>query len=104
MTDAPPKARPASHNSDRQQPKIACALLMAVVVAYGLHTLLISGPEMQAHAQAQLAQTLADEDHDVCAQLGIRAGTTQSSICSRELANVRRKQLDRDLAATAGLL
>ena len=35
---------------------------------------------------------------------GLRPGTTSFAACSRELANVRQKQSDRDRAAAAGIL
>ena len=83
---------------------MACAVLLAVVVAYGLHALIVSGPEMHAAAQALLKLAVADEDRNVCGQLGIREGTPQSVVCSRELANVRQRQTDRDRAVAAGLI
>lgn len=105
MTDARTKATADSCAREGQQPlAYASAIVMAAIVAYGLHALFISGPAMQADVQAQLEQTIAEEDHHVCGQFGIRPGTTQSIVCSRELANVRRKQVDRDRAAAAGLL
>jgi len=105
MTDARTKARPQSRTTDElPRPALAYALLMAVVVAYGLHALFISGPAMRADAAAQLARTIAQEDHDVCGQFGFRPGTTPFATCSRELATVRQKQADRDLAAAQGIL
>jgi hypothetical protein len=86
------------------RPAFAYVLLLAIVVAYGLHALFISGPEMREGATAQLARTIAEEDRDVCGQFGIRAGTTQFATCSRELAVVRQKQSDRDRAMAAGIL
>ncbi len=85
-------------------PMLAYGLLLAIVVAYGLHALFISGPAMRSAAQAELEQAIANEDRDVCAQFGIRPGSAQFNVCSRELANVRQKQLDRDNAATQGIL
>lgn len=105
MTDAPIKATPDSCAPEHEQRlTLASATVMAVVVAYGLHALFISGPAMQSDARAQLEQTIAEEDRHVCGQFGIHPGTTQAIICSRELANVRQKQADRDRAAAAGLL
>ena len=105
MTDAPTKATPDScAPEDQQRLAYASAIVMAVVVAYGLHALFISGPAMQADARAQLEQTIAEEDRYVCGQFGIQPDTTLSIICSRELANVRQKQMGRDHAAAAGLL
>lgn len=103
------KARVAAAGNSRRsedmpRPALAYAVLMAVVVAYGLHALFISGPAMRQAAEAQLEQAIANEDRDVCAQFGIRPGTTQFSVCSRELANVRQKQVDRDNAAAQGIL
>jgi len=89
---------------DLPRPMLAYAVLMAVVIAYGLHALFISGPAMRAAAQAQLERIIADEDRDVCGQFGFRPGSSEFNVCSRELATVRRKQVDRDNAAAQGIL
>ena len=89
---------------DPPRPMLAYAMLMAVVIAYGLHALFISGPAMRAAAQVQLERSIADEDRDVCAQFGIRPGSDQFNVCSRELAIVRKNQVDRDNAAAQGIL
>lgn len=109
MTDLKTKAGFAAASKSRtseevSRPTLAYALLLAIVIAYGLHALFISGPAMRAAAQLQLEQTLADEDRDVCAQFGIRPGTAQFNVCGRELAIVRQKQVDRDHAAAEGIL
>ena len=105
MTDVRTKARPHSRTTDETpRPVLAYSLLMAIVVAYGLHALFISGPAMRAEAEAQLARTIAQEDRDVCGQFGILPDTTQFATCSRELATVRQKQADRDRAAEEGIL
>lgn len=83
---------------------LAYGLLMAVVIAYGLHALFISGPAMRETAKAQLEQAIANEDRDVCAQFGIRPGTARFNACSLELSTVRQRQVDRDNAAAQGIL
>ncbi len=103
MTDAPIKANSRAPE-DQQRLAYASAIVMAAAVAYGLHALFISGPATQADARAQLEQTIAEEDRHVCGQFGIQPGATLFIVCSRELANVRQKQVDRDRAAAAGLL
>lgn len=104
MTEARSKARPSRPAADgMQRPGIAAALLLAVVTAFGLHTL-ASAPALREAAEAELARVIADEDRDVCGQFGLRPGTTSFAVCSRELANVRQKQSDRDQAAAAGVL
>jgi hypothetical protein len=104
MTEARAKARPSQHTADDQQRLgIAAALVLAVVTALGLHTI-TSAPAMREAAQAELARIIADEDRDVCGQFGLRPGTNAFVACSRELANVRKKQSDRDQAAAAGIL
>jgi hypothetical protein len=104
MTEARTKARP-SHDtaSDMKRPALAAALVLAVVTALGLHTL-ASAPAIRQAAEAELARVIADEDRDVCGQFGLRPNTTSFEACSRELANVRQKQSDRDHAAAAGIL
>ncbi|WP_426407663.1 hypothetical protein [Bradyrhizobium ganzhouense] len=104
MTRGRSKARPSQHTADDlQRPGIAAALLLAVVMAIAIHTL-VSAPAMREAAEAELARVIADEDRDVCGQFGLRPGTTAFAACSRELAIVRQKQSDRDLAAAAGIL
>ena len=104
MTEARGKARPSQHTADDlQRPGIAAALLLAVVTALGLHTV-VSAPALREAAETELARVIADEDRDVCGQFGLRPGTSSFVACSRELANVRRKQSDRDQAAAAGIL
>jgi hypothetical protein len=103
MTDIRTKGR--SNPADAPpRPTLAYAALLAVAIAYGLHALFISGPAMREAARAQLEQTIADEDRDVCGQFGIRPGTSQFTTCSNELATVRQRQSDRDRAAAQGIL
>ena len=104
MTEARTRVRPSQQTADdTQRLGIAAALVLAVAAALGLHAL-VSAPAMQEAAQAELARVIADEDRDVCGQFGLRPGTSAFVACSRELANVRRKQSDRDQAAAAGVL
>lgn len=104
MTEARTKARPSQHtDNDTQRLGITAALVFAVVTALGLHTL-VSAPAIREAAQAELAHVIADEDLDVCGQFGLRPGTNAFVACSRELANVRQKQSDRDQSAAAGIL
>lgn len=102
MIEARTKARPSQPTAaDMPRPGIAAALLLAVVTAFGLHTL-VSAPAIRGAAEAELARVIADEDRDACGKFGLRPGTTSFAACSRELANVRQKQSDRDQAAAAG--
>jgi hypothetical protein len=99
-----PKARfPEYTADDTRRIGIAGALVLAVVTALGLHTL-ISAPAIREATQAELARIIADEDRDVCGRFGLSPGTSAFAACSRELANVRQRQSDRDQAAAAGLL
>jgi peptidoglycan/LPS O-acetylase OafA/YrhL len=104
MTEARTKARSSQHTADdTQRLGIAAALVLAVVTALGLYTL-VSAPAIREAARAELARVIADEDRDVCGQFGLHPGTDAFVVCSRELANVRRKQSDRDQATAAGML
>ncbi|WP_234678887.1 hypothetical protein [Bradyrhizobium monzae] len=104
MTEARGKARPSHDTTDEmQRPTIAAALVLAVVTALGLSAL-VSAPALRQAAEADVARVIADEDRDVCGQFGLRPGTPPFATCSRELANVRRKQSERDQAAAAGIL
>ncbi|SFJ98527.1 hypothetical protein SAMN05216525_14623 [Bradyrhizobium sp. Gha] len=104
MPESRSKARFSQPTADdTQRLGIAAALVLAVVTALGLHTL-ASAPAIREAARAELARVIADEDRDVCGQFGLRPETSAFAACSRELANIRRKQSDRDQAAAAGIL
>jgi hypothetical protein len=105
MPEAGSKSRPRQPTTGTlPRHALAAALLLAVVAAFGLHTLFVSGPAMRQAGEAELVRVIADEDRDVCGQFGLRPGTTSFAACSRELATVRQKQSDRDKAAAAGIL
>lgn len=80
------------------------SLLLAVLVACGLHVAFIAGPAMHRAAHDYLVRTIADEDSHFCETFGLRATGAAFSACSAELAIVRQKQTDRDNAAAQGLL
>ena len=80
------------------------ALLGAVLVAFGLYAVFISGPVMRTQAQEQLARIIADEDRAVCGTFGIRAESSKFPACAQSLAMVRQKQAERDRAADQGIL
>ena len=103
-TGANSRAANSRKSEDLPRPVLAYALLLAVVVAYGLHAMFISGPALRTAAQEQLERTIAQEDRDFCGQFGMRPGTAQFDTCSRELAIVRQKQVNRDNAAAQGIL
>jgi hypothetical protein len=83
---------------------LACALLTAVLVAFGLHAVFIAGPALRAAAHEQLVQAITDEDRQFCEMFGMRSGTDAFAACSRELSIVRLKQINRDNAAAQGIL
>jgi hypothetical protein len=85
-------------------PRLAYSLLLAVLVAYGLHALFISGPAMRTAAREQVERAIADEDRGFCEMFGMHSGSAEFAACSRELATIRRKQVDRDNAAAQGIL
>ena len=85
-------------------PALGYSLLFAVLVAFGLHALFISGPAMRAAAHEYLERTIADEDRQFCETFGMRSGSDAFTACSRELAIIRQKQVDRDNAAAQGIL
>jgi len=99
MTEAGTNSRPPNTGL-----RATYALFAAVMLAFGLHALFISGPAMRAAAQEHLERTIADEDRSFCEQFGVRPGTTEFVACSRELVIVRQKQTDRDSAAAQGIL
>ena len=83
---------------------LAYALLVAILVAFGLHAVFIAGPAMRATAQEEVVRAVADEDHRFCEMFGMRSGTDAFAACSRELSIVRQGQVDRDHAAAQGIL
>lgn len=85
-------------------PALGYSLLLAVLVACGLHALFISGPAMRTASQEQLKRTIADEDNQFCETFGLRSDRTAFDACSRELAIIRQKQADRDNGAAVGIL
>jgi hypothetical protein len=97
-------ADPLQQTEEYPRPTLALALLMAAVVACGLHALFISGPATRVAAEEQHDRTIAEENREVCGRLGISPDTAQFTICSGELAVVRRRQTDRDEAAAMGVL
>lgn len=85
-------------------PALGYALLLAIAVAGGLHALFVSGPAMRAAAHEQLDRAIADEDRGFCEMFGMHSGSAAFGACSRELAIIRQKQVDRDNAAAQGIL
>lgn len=82
----------------------AYGLLSAVLVAVGLHVIVSAGPVARAAAREYVARAIAEEDRQFCEMFGMRSGTNAFVACSRELANVRQRQVDRDSAAVEGIL
>jgi hypothetical protein len=87
-----------------QLPALGYWLLLAVLTAFGLHALFFSGPAMRIAAREQLEQAVAAEDRGFCEMFGMRSRSAEFAACSRELANIRKKQVDRDSAAAQGIL
>lgn len=85
-------------------PALGYSLLVAVLVACGLHALFISGPAMRAAAHDYIERTIADEDSQFCETFGMHSGNAAFTACSKELAIIRQKQVDRDNAAAQGIL
>jgi hypothetical protein len=79
-------------------------LIIALLTVSVLYELYVYGQKMQAIAENQLRQTIADEDRVFCAKFGMSAGTPQFVLCGQELEIIRQKQADRDRAAAQGLL
>ena len=99
------EARTGTPSPARMQlPALGYWLLLAVLTAFGLHALFFSGPAMRIAAQEQLEQAVAAEDLGFCEMFGMRSGSAAFAACSRELAIIRKKQVDRDSAAAQGIL
>lgn len=97
------KARPQG-SASLSLPSLAYALLLAVLVAFALHVIVSAGPAARAAAQEYVARAVAEEDRQFCEMFGMRSGTDTFVACSRELANIRQRQVDRDSAAAEGIL
>lgn len=80
------------------------AVFAVVTLVFCLYVVLISGPATRAAGQEKLAQTIADETRSFCEKFGMREGSTEFLHCSRELATIRERQLERDRAADQGVL
>ena len=61
-------------------------------------------PAMRMAAQEQRERAIADEDRQSCAMFGMRSDSAAFAACSRELAIIRQKQVERDNAAAQGIL
>jgi hypothetical protein len=85
-------------------PALGYSLFLAVLAAYGLYALFIGGPAMRAAAHEYLERTIADENRQFCETLGMHSDSAAFAACSRELATIRQKQVDRDNAAAQGIL
>lgn len=83
---------------------LAYALLVASLAVFGLYAVFIAGPAMRAMANDDVVRTLAEEDRKFCGMFGMGAGSEAFAACSKELSIVRRRQVDRDNAASQGLL
>jgi len=80
------------------------SLFIATLAACGLYGIFVTGPNMRAAAQQQLAQTTSDENLAFCEKFGMRVGSSEFTLCSQELAIVRQNQAERDSAAAQGIL
>jgi len=76
--------------------------LAAILMAFGLYAIFVTGPAMRAVAQANLDSTLAEENRAFCEKFGMRVGTSEFVACSQELVSIRKRQADRD--SEAGML
>jgi hypothetical protein len=76
--------------------RVPFALLIVVLMAFGLYAIFVTGPAMRAVAQANLDRALADENRAFCEKFGMRVGTSEFVACSQELTVIRTKQTDRD--------
>ena len=82
--------------------RIPFALLVVFLVAFGLYAIFVTGPAMRAVAQANVENTLSEENRAFCEKFGMHVGTSQFVACSQELMAIRKNQTDRD--SEAGML
>jgi hypothetical protein len=85
-------------------PTLVSALAVAVLAAWGLHAVFITGPAMRAAAHETVERAIADESRQFCEKFGMRSGSDAFTACGKELSVVRQKQADRDSAAAQGIL
>jgi hypothetical protein len=90
--------------ADVPLPTIASALVAAVLVAWGLHSVFIAGPAMRAVAHESMERAVADENRQFCEKFGMRAGSDAFAACGKKLSVVRQRQTERDSAAAQGIL
>ena len=99
------EAKTVTPSADRfSLPLLGYLLLVAVLAACGLHALFISGPAMRAATHELVERAIADEDLGFCEIFSMRSGSAQFATCTKELAIIRKKQVERDTAAAQGIL
>jgi hypothetical protein len=94
----------AADSGVKSAPSRLLYLLVAVLVAFGLYSALVTAPAMRANARTDVDRAIASENLAFCEKIGMRAGTSQFDVCTQELAVIRQKQTERDRAEAAGLL
>ena len=99
MTDVNANAIDSSVGS-----RLLFSLFIVVLLSFGAYATFVSAPATRANAKIQLDREIAAENLAFCEKFGIRADTSDFSVCSQQLSIVRQKQADRDSAAAAGLL
>lgn len=77
-------------------------VLIAALMACGLLAAFIEGPTMRASAQEQRDREISAENLRFCEKFGMRSGTSEFLVCTRELAILRQRQTERDHAAELG--
>ncbi len=82
--------------------RLPFVLLIVVLAVFGLYAILVTGPAMRAVAQTNLDSTLANENRAFCEKFGMRVGSSEFVACGEALADIRKKQTDRD--SEAGML
>ena len=71
---------------------IAVAAVGAILAAFGIYQIVVSGLALRAAAEQRLQQTIAEEDRAFCGKFGMREGTSEFASCSHELAVIRANQ------------
>lgn len=91
---------PSTTNCTGGMASWASRLALGVALALSVTVwgrLIVTGPHVQAAAEAKEARLVEEEDRAFCSGLGIGLGTTRFAQCTAGLKDIRRRYLERSL-------
>jgi hypothetical protein len=79
-------------------------IVFGLLGAFGIYTVLITGPGARASADQNLQRTIAEENRTFCEKFGMRIGTDEFAACGMELMIIRQNQQKRSDGNAQGLI